>query len=132
MAVWSKVDFSNPEEASQWANEIAKPPAWNTVGYKNNPDFENGWVNYSATFNSCQFYKDLFSNIYLRGMVRSGTVGQDIFTLPREFRPMKKYLFDVQSDDALGRVDITNNGKVTATNGNNAWLSLDGIMFSTT
>ena len=91
--------------------------------------FQNSWVNYDGTFNQCGYLRDPHGFVHLRGLVKSGTIGTTIFTLPAGYRPEYQQLFNVQSNSALGRCDVKTNGEVTANAGNNAWFSLDGLIF---
>lgn len=93
------------------------------------PTFQNSWVNFDGGYQVAGFYKDPFGVVHLRGLVKNGTVGQPIFTLPEGYRPAARLLFAAASNDAFGRVDILANGHVNAEIGNNAYVSLNGISF---
>ena len=92
------------------------------------PTFQNSWVNYGSPFQTAGYYKK-DNRVYLRGLVKNGTVGQSIFTLPVNYRPTATEIFSVNSIAAFGSVYIASNGQVLANNGNNGWFSLDGISF---
>lgn len=95
------------------------------------PTFQNGWVNYdTSTYNIAGFYRDALNRVYLRGLVRNGTVSTAIFTLPAGFRPDRECIFAVISNSTIGRVDVYPSGQVRAeTPSNNTYVSLDGISF---
>jgi hypothetical protein len=96
------------------------------------PTFENNWVNYDINvFNPTGYYKDTSGRVYLRGLIKAGTVGNNIavFTLPAGYRPYKQCIFIVDATGAYGRVDIFENGKVIVLVGNNTYVTLDGISF---
>lgn len=104
---------------------LAPPEAVTEVGV-----YLNGWVAYdSVLYGGARFYKDPFGIVHLQGMVKNGTIGLSILTLPVDYRPKWQSLFDIQSNGALGRLDITPAGDVVCTTGNNAWVSLYGIHF---
>ena len=103
---------------------------WHEVGESGEPAFENSWVNYGSGFESAGFYKDPFGRVHLKGLVKTGTVGVAMFTLPSGYRPSATVLFSVHSNGAEGRVDINSSGAVIAVSpSNNAYVSLDGISF---
>lgn len=94
------------------------------------PTMLNSWVDYDSTYNTCQYYKDKEGIVHLKGLVKSGTIGQAIFTLPAGYRPSKQYLIATQtSPNAIGRLDINTSGNVIPTTGSNSWFSLDNVSF---
>jgi hypothetical protein len=93
------------------------------------PTLLNSWVNFGGGFNNAGYYKDPFGVVRLRGMVKSGVVGNAVFNLPAGYRPANEELFVAISNGALGRVDVYPSGDVGATSGSNAWFSLDGLTF---
>ncbi|MFQ4136449.1 hypothetical protein PGN35_009020 [Nodosilinea sp. PGN35] len=103
---------------------VLEQESWQT------PTLQNGWVRYDNTFNPPGYFKDSVGIVHLRGLVRSGTIGAVIFTLPSGYRPQFQELFSAStSPNSYARVDVTAAGAVVATTGNNGWLSLDGITF---
>lgn len=93
------------------------------------PSFVNSWVNFGGGYNDAGYFKDPFGIVHLRGLIKLGTVGQNAFVLPAGYRPAARELFNVQSNGALGRVDVLADGSVFISSGNNAWVSLDGLTF---
>ena len=93
------------------------------------PIFENGWVNYIGTFNSAGYFKDSLGVVHLRGLVKNGTIGQPVFTLPVGYRPGGRGIFPSVSNNALARIDIDSAGVVLIQVGSNVWISLEGITF---
>lgn len=57
-----------------------EPTAWTNV------TFQNGWVNFGAPYQNVQ-YRKIGDIVYVRGMMKSGTINQIAFTLPAGFRP---------------------------------------------
>lgn len=89
----------------------------------------NSWVDYGGTHNKAGYYKDLDGVVHLQGMVKSGTIGQPIFTLPTGYRPSKTIVFTVPSNGAFGVLEVQTDGDVVATTGNNTYVSLEGVSF---
>jgi hypothetical protein len=95
------------------------------------PTFTNSWVNYGAGYNDAGYYKDAFGWVTLRGLVKNGTDGASIFTLPVGCRPEATMLMPIASADHYGRLDISTAGLVvpSATTTEPAWVCLDGVRF---
>lgn len=95
------------------------------------PTFTNSWVNYGAGYNDAGYRKDAEGWVHLRGLVKNGTDGASIFTLPVGYRPAATELLVCASNDHYGRLDINVVGLVTpsATTTEPAWVCLDGITF---
>jgi len=111
-------------------NALSAPDSgWNEVG--TSPAFTNSWVNYGSGYNTCAYYKDAVGFVHLKGLVKSGTDGSAIFTLPAGYRPAAKELLSASSNDAYGRIDIATTGTVTPSAGTTSptWVCLDGLMF---
>lgn len=103
------------------------------VGAQGAPAFENSWVAWGAGEAVPAYWKDPFGYIHLKGVIKSGTVGNTAFTLPPGFRPQEKMTFATISNGALGRVDVTTGGAVQpVTPSNNTYVVLNGMTFRTT
>lgn len=100
-----------------------------TDNYESIPGFQNGWTNFGAPHATAAFRRTHDGAIELKGMVKSGTVGATIFTLPAGFRPAERINVGVDSNAAHGRVEIDTTGTVTCQTGNNAWVQLNNIVF---
>lgn len=104
-------------------------------GWTEVSSFENGWVNFDTDlYNGCGYYQSFFRRVYLKGLIKSGTVGYDatgrIFRLPEGYRPNRQLIFAVASNEAFGQVRIFSDGWVYVMPPSNAlWVSLDGISF---
>ena len=107
--------------------------AWHEVGADGEPAFENNWVNFNAPTNeTAGFLKDPFGFVHLKGLVKSGTVGTVIFTLPAGYRPSLAKIVAASGSDVATRdntVTILVTGTVTANCATNTYFSLDGITF---
>ncbi len=95
------------------------------------PSFTNSWVNYGAGYNDCGYRKDEMGWVHLRGLVKNGTDGASIFTLPAGYRPQARELLVGASEDHYGRIDILTDGTVVPSAGTTApgWVCLDGLTF---
>lgn len=101
------------------------------------PTLQNGWVNYgndgTYTYNPAGYYMDVSGRVWLRGMLKNGTVNSAFFTLPSGFAPSYRQLFIANSNSGAYRLDIGIDGTVVSVGAPaTTWFSLDGISFSTT
>lgn len=111
------------------------PTDWTAV------TFQNSWVNYGAPYQSAAYRRTTDGRVFLRGLVKGGTVPATIFTLPVGHRPPASCIFMGLSNHATNplssatRIDITSTGTVGAgdpiTTGSDpsGYLSLEGISF---
>lgn len=99
------------------------------------PTLQNGWVNYPANtgtnFSPAGYFKDSNGIVHLRGLVRFGTAGAAIFTLPAGYRPGGRSMFpcDSAAPANYGGIEVSTAGVVTNRSGLNAYVSLAGIQF---
>lgn len=90
--------------------------------------FSNSWVNYGSPFDNQGYAKD-HQRVYLRGVIKSGTVNAIIFNLPAGYRPANRKMLVVITDTGVGRLDILNDGNVYLISGGNGYVNLDGLSF---
>lgn len=103
-----------------------------TVGAWTAPTLTNSWVNFNSGFTPAG-YRRIGDQIYLRGLISSGTVGAAAFTLPAGFRPAISELWASIANNALCRMQVNSDGTVVVDAGNapsNAFVSILG-QFST-
>ena len=93
-------------------------------------DFENSWINYGSGFENARYFFDRDGKVVIEGQVKSGTVGQAIFTLPTAYRPARQKSFSSDGNGAHSLIYINTNGTVVANVGNNSLQSLNGIIFN--
>ena len=88
----------------------------------------NSWVSYGSPYSTAG-YRVSADVVYLRGIVKSGTWGAVMFTLPSGARPTETRYLPTMSDGVLSALDVASNGevKVAAAGGSNAYVSLDGL-----
>lgn len=95
------------------------------------PTFLNSWVNYGAGGWSTAAYRKVGNRVYLRGLVKDGTLGAAVFTLPSGYRPTAGLHFGVICSDTTvpGKAQVLADGSVVASTGANSHFSLDEISF---
>ena len=103
---------------------------WHEVGATSEPAFQNSWTNYnsylvSPFYATAGFYKDSQGFVHLKGLVRSGTIGAVIFTLPVGFRPLERHILSSISGAGATRMDVHANGEVQHGGSSNDWVALD-------
>jgi hypothetical protein len=96
------------------------------------PTFLNSWTNFGAPYNLAK-YRKVGDMVQLRGLIAGGTVGTGtpFFLLPTGFRPPAASVHVVVSNNLFGRINVNADGNCVVEVGNNAFVSLDGINFST-
>ena len=91
------------------------------------PTLLNSWVQFEAG-SSAMYMKDEFGFVHLKGRVKSGTVGADLFSLPVGYRSVNSKIFPVASNGAFAVVNVTSTVFIGST-ANNTYVSLEGITF---
>jgi hypothetical protein len=95
------------------ASQLALGEGWHYIGDPGQPAFENGWSNYdagshdSAVWQHAAFAIDTDNVVHLRGLVKGGTIGATIFTLPSSYCPWFYHLAPTLAGDALARLTMT-------------------------
>ena len=107
----STVNFGIPvaDTVNQHDIDIAalKPTAWVPLS------LQNGWVTHIAT----PAYRKIGDIVYLRGNVKSGTDGSNMFTMPVGFRPLdtvEMVVFAYYNYWDFSTVTIRTNGETSA------------------
>lgn len=123
-------DAGHYELAQKWINFLGIPKyslsqdVWTTQIILN-----NSWVNFGNGYYNISYMKDALGFVHLRGTVKSGVIGNAIFTLPMGYRPSGQCVFPIITNMTTGLCAIASNGDVNPIVGNNAWFSVDGITF---
>ena len=89
----------------------------------------NSWVAYGSPWANPE-YRIAGGVVHLRGMLKSGTWGAVMFTLPVGARPTESRFLPTMSNAVLSAVEVASNGDVKVAGGaagSNAWVSLDGL-----
>ncbi|MCG7410134.1 hypothetical protein MH117_22220 [Paenibacillus sp. ACRRX] len=93
----------------------------------------SGWVNFGEGYSDAAYCTDDNGIVYLRGFVKGGLIGSEIFILPKGYTPANRLNYFPASSNGtmqnLSRVEISTDGKVTFVQGYNGYLGLDGISF---
>jgi hypothetical protein len=109
------------------------PEALRQVGGSGQPAFQNSWANFDAV-RPLTFYRHQ-GRTHLQGIIKSGTVGATIFTLPSGYAPVNAdasnpLTFPVDSNAAYGRLFVYGTtGDVILGAGSNTYANLNGISF---
>lgn len=90
----------------------------------------NGWENYGGSFALARYVKQSDDMAYLMGVIRRGTIGTTIATLPVGVRPLETEIFAVgESPTGYGRIYIYADGRIVVNQGGSGFISLSGISF---
>ena len=95
------------------------------------PTLLNSWVNFGDGFAPVGYWKGSDNMVHITGLIKNGVTseGAVIFTLPSGFRPEFKGIFTITQDNAVGRIDVNNNGNVLVVKAGAVFTSLAGISF---
>jgi hypothetical protein len=97
------------------------------LGTWTNLTYETGWVDFGGGLQGGQ-YRKIGDLVFLRGICkRTSGVATTITTLPSLHRPPAPLLFNVLSNDALGRVDLSTGGVLSLTIGSATYVNLSDI-----
>ena len=105
---------------------------WQTVS-----SFDNSWLAFNATSYPVGYKRHGDGLVSLRGVIKSGTIGSNAFTLASGYRPTHQiFLPAIANSATLVELLLNTNGNVAVnvtTNDSNAqtWTSLSGCRFST-
>ncbi len=116
---------NNLQAAMDTLDDHHAQPAWTA------PTLTNSWVNFGGTYGPAGYYKDIGGTVHLRGLIKSGTIGQIAFTLPAGYRPAYPQIVPTTSNDLFGVLLLNTDGTVIPYKGSNVYFSLDGVLFET-
>ena len=136
----SRVDLSK-DRTIKWKNG-AKGHHWMSLSgiYISNGrqllPLSNGWRHYNAPGGEYApaEYSCAGGLVAVSGLVRAGNYNSPIGTLPSGCRPKKNLIFSVNNSAKQARVDVYTDGTIKWAAGgkDGGWVSLSGIVFSTT
>jgi len=88
------------------------------------PTLLNGWVDYGGSYGPPRYRRLDSGLVVVEGLVKSGTAGATIFTLPEGFRPRVTHILHPQDSagSAGARLDITPVGDVNHNAGSTGWM----------
>jgi hypothetical protein len=104
--------------------------AWST------PTYGTNWGDYGGSYGGIR-YRRLGDMVMLQGLALStATPGSTIVTMPAGYIPSFNRVFTVYSSSGTIRLDVNGNGTITTPgttfSGANQWVSMNGVIFSTT
>ena len=106
-----------------------------SFGTWTNLSLASGWTNFNTSTHSRASYIKIGNLVYLRGIIYRSASQTTVLTLPSGARPGKEHVFGQMAYTGIRRVGIAASGVVTCYNEGsgdpNTYLSLDGIVFST-
>jgi hypothetical protein len=108
-------------EDASWA--VPNPPV-ETLSFTA-PTLLNSWVNFGAPHMVAGYAKSSNGQVFVRGLVKSGSLGNAAFTLPVGYRPSATMKFPIDSAGAYGYIDLLSTGDVLVFGGSNANCSLN-------
>jgi len=116
----------SPSNGDLWVD--TSTPTWSTLSMINN------WQPWSGT-PGAQYMKDAMGFVHLRGLIQYGNANA-IATLPTGYRPISYgQIFTSHAGGGQTRLDVGTSGVIQVNgyyaNGNNSYVSLDGITFAT-
>lgn len=95
-------------------------------------DLKNDWTNAAAPYAGAT-YTLVGSLCFLEGRIEQGKgFVRKLAQLPVECRPTKRVMFAQNVGNSSNRIDVLPDGEVKYVRGQSAWVSLSGIVFSTT
>jgi hypothetical protein len=62
-------------------------------------------------------------------MVKGGTAGTVLATLPVGIRPLETEVYTAYSSTGVARIEVKSNGYIQHISGGTGWVSLSGIVF---
>lgn len=104
---------------------------WHIVGDIGEPAYANSWVTFGSSYADPAFRMDSDGWVHLRGLAKSGTLDQTIFTLPSGYRPKRNLYVTGLANDAIAYVQILSTGEVSVASpsGSNAYVTLSNVKF---
>jgi hypothetical protein len=95
----------------------------------------NGWRSYGGSYGKVTVAKNKRGSLCLvSGVLKGSKWGLPMALLPKECRPKRRSIFNMNSDKRTARVDVLTNGKIVWIAGGpqpRGWLSLSGITIRT-
>lgn len=93
------------------------------------PTLLNSWANYGGTASTAGYMKDNMGFVHLKGLVKTGTPGTVLFTLPAGYRPGAYLRIAVIASGSYGNLDIETSGNITISVGSSNFTGIDGVVF---
>lgn len=104
--------------------------AWHVVGVGGEPAFVGTWANYGSGQVPARFRKLASGLVVVEGVIHSGTIGTNAFTLPAGYRPAYPLAFTTSDTGSVMHViAVGADGTVTPNLSDSFAVSLAGITF---
>lgn len=81
-------------------------------------ELQNEWTNYGQYFNKAQLRK-IGKQVYLRGLIKNGTLRNLLCQLPNTFRPQDANIYVAKAESGYVEVRIHANGEIFIQNSEN-------------
>jgi hypothetical protein len=104
-------------------------PQWTGDTAWTAPTLTNSWVNFGAPYETAGYRRDALGFVHLKGVVKSGTAGASIFTLPAGYRPGAQTYGAGVNNGAGVNVEVHTDGTILQGGAGNAAVGLSGITF---
>lgn len=115
---WEGVDVVTTSGTQTLTNKTLTTPTISVEAWASVSAFSNSWVNFGVS-NVAQYRKDHSGRVYVRGRIKSGTLGATAFTLPVGYRPTESVVVPDVSNAAFGYVTVASDGAVAVDGGVN-------------
>lgn len=98
---------------------------WHEVGSAGEPVFLNSWQNQDPANDSAAFYK-VGSIVHVKGLVKSGASGNEVFVLPSSYRPDSSLHIATITNSATDnvRLRVADDGRVIPVGTITDWVSI--------
>lgn len=91
---------------------------------------QNGWQNFGGNYAPARCWKDSWGVVRIEGVIKNGTAGAIVATLPAGYRPEFQQAFaTAPNDNVAGRFLISTSGAITHLNGASTGAFLIGMHF---
>ncbi|GAB4199584.1 MAG: hypothetical protein Fur006_50400 [Coleofasciculaceae cyanobacterium] len=108
--------------AKAYTDSKLQTPTWIT------PTFQNGWSNYGQGFPAAEYCLYL-GCLWMRGVVKGGTLNATIFTFPTGHRPLGTVGFRPYASDLNSNIVVISNGSVVYNGANAVAVYLNQVFF---
>ncbi len=122
-------DYPIGEYLRYFERTVEKTDYWHNVGEPGEPAYENGFSRMNLSVNNPGFFKSSDNIVFLKGMVKGGGQGLDIFILPEDYRPEYTCYLPGNFNSVFGTITVRPDGGVRPLQQSNNWYCLDGLSF---
>lgn len=122
-------DFPIGEYLRYFERTVEKTDYWHNVGEPGEPAYLNGFSRMNLSQNNPGFFKSSDNIVFLKGMVKGGGQGLDIFILPEDYRPEYTCYLPGNFSSVFGSIEVRHDGGVRPLQKSNNWYCLDGLSF---